>query len=436
MNYYIKYNLRLKRFYFVNLIFDHYILGTDEAAKHTIGSYIPISYQEEIESSSNYAFYNNAKEKLDSNFYITPVFENTYLAIQFIKLAAVTAKDYISEKDPKSHDEDNWPSSDYIRLTLPGLQYLAPSGQVTIDENNYVKRSVYLMEITASGFVQVNPKIGEINSYEAVAFLNGASADCYNTKDVIILKRSTPLQFIIVIFCIINCLALFAALLFTIKYRAKRVIKCFSPAFHYFLILGLLIASGTVLTTIYSPENNNSLLCYLRINFVTLSYSIITSLLLIKTIKIKKSKRREVHKIHLHIFFMLRIFLAIYLIPLIVSVLYQAISHTEYKLKLDENETTFLTNSYYEECSDNDTFVYIIFLLLYYRAVMAIVIGMEILYGLINSIQARKKANEFLDSYMLVVSFVVEYIFFKFFIIKCFLNLLFFYSSFQWFYLL
>lgn len=77
------------------------------------------------------------------------------------------------------------------------------------------------------------------------------------------------------------------------------------------------------------------------------------------------------------------------------------------------------------------------FLLLYYRAVMAIVIGMEILYGLINSIQARKKANEFLDSYMLVVSFVVEYIFFfYYFIIKCFLNLLFFYSSFQWFYLL
>lgn len=52
---------------------------------------------------------------------------------------------------------------------------------------------------------------------------------------------------------------------------------------------------------------------------------------------------------------------------------------------------------------------------------MAIIIGVEILYGLILSVQARKKANEFLDSYMLVVSFVVEYIFsfllFIFFII-------------------
>lgn len=358
MQYYIKYNLRLKRFFFINLLFDHYLLGSSDISVHSLGSYIPISYQEEIQSASNYAFYSNAKDKLDSQFYITPYFENTYLAMQFIKLATNTAKNYISDNDPKSHDNDNWPSADYMRLTLPGLQYLAPSGQVTIDNNNYVKRSVFLMEIISTGFVQVNPKIGEVKSYEPVPFLEGSPSAYYNTKDIIILKRSEALQYVAVIICIINCLALIAAFIFTLKYRDKRVIKCFSTPYHYFLILALLIASGSVLTTVYSPENNSSLICYVRINLVTFSYGIVTSLLTIKARKIRKSKRREVRKIHIPILFALKIFVVNCTLPLLISLLYQTISHTEYQLQLDKDKTTFLTNTYYEECSSDDIFVY------------------------------------------------------------------------------
>lgn len=72
-------------------------------------------------------------------------------------------------------------------------------------------------------------------------------------------------------------------------------------------------------------------------------------------------------------------------------------------------------NYYYEECSQNDTFKYIYFIIkssIFYSIIIMIFVALFIAYGCYLSFHSRHKAAEFGDSFTLLLTYAVEYIIF------------------------
>lgn len=408
---YANYNLRSKRFYFVFLNYDYYKFSSI-SFEDLIGSFIPTSYYKDISSITNYAFLKNAKEEFDRNLYVTPAYERIYIALELYKEAVISALTI-------THNE--WPESDYVRLSLPDLQYQSPSGLFTMKDSNYASQVIYYMEISSSGLNQLSPAIGETKTYEPIPYFNGISSELLNTKSIEILKRNEYAKWIGISLSILNSIIILICLIFIIQYRRKRIIVYNSPLYQYCILFGLLIGSMSVITLTIEPSIN-SVVCYVRINLVTFSIMFVSSLFFLKAKKYNSTKKKIIKKIHITLSSILKMFLVSYIIPLLVTLLYQFISGSHYILSLSSDDSTFLVDYYYEECSENDIFVYILFIIIKNRIITVVYIGLYLFSGLYLSFRKRKISPEFGDSMVLFLSFLVEYIFFIFYNYIIYLN--------------
>lgn len=288
ISYYIQNKLKGKRYYFLLLTYDYYRFINFDLTPIT-GSYVSISYHQNSTYFRNYAFKQRASSVLDSSSYISPLYENCYSSINIFKLSVEKARNY--------YDGNDLPGSDYIRLNIPEIEYQSPAGMITMTINNYAKRPMYLMEITGDKeFLQVHPEIGKTETYDPFPFITNLPKENENIRNVKILKRSDIEKWFAVSLCLLSIVISILCLIFTIKYRNNKIIKCSSPLYYYCLIFGLVISSCSILFLTATPTPS-SIICYLRINFCLFSVIFVSSMLLVKATKYNFSKKKRIHKV-------------------------------------------------------------------------------------------------------------------------------------------
>lgn len=253
------------------------------------GSYIPIEYQQNSTYYNNYAFKERAANVLKASYFITPLYETCSTAINLYTQAVLKAKNYDT-------NSKYWPENEYIRLSIPDIEYNSACGVITMTINNFAKRPMFFLEIENNNFIQLNPPIGETKSYNPHPFVNYIPEECENTKEVKILKINEVETWISIALCIISIIISMVCLIFTIKYREKKIIKCCSSLYYYCLLFSLVVAAGSVITLTLTPDESSTL-CYIRINLCLFAVVSVSSMLLSKAVKYSFSKRKRIHKV-------------------------------------------------------------------------------------------------------------------------------------------
>lgn len=168
--------------------------------------------------------------------------------------------------------------------------------------NNFAKRPMFFLEIENNNFIQLNPPIGETKSYNPHPFVNYFPEESENTKEVRILKINEVETWISISLCIISIIISMICLIFTIKFREKKIIKCCSSLYYYCLLFSLVVSAGSIITLTLTP-NESSTLCYIRINLCLFSVVSVSSMLLSKAVKYSFSRRKKIHKVLYIIFY-------------------------------------------------------------------------------------------------------------------------------------
>lgn len=293
VEYYVAKKLVKKRFFFLILNYNYYQF-IDFDLSSIAGSFLSLSYHQNSTFFRNYAFKQRATTLLDSSAYISPYYENCYSSINIFKLAVEKALEY----DVGSE----LPGSDYVRLTIPNIQYQSPSGVITMTVNNYADRPMFLMEINGNNnFLQVNPEIGKSRSYKPYPFIVNLPKEYENIRSIEIIKRSKAINWFVFSLCLVNIVVLLLCLIYTIRFRNNRIIKCSSATYYYCLIFSLIIASISVVYLTSAPKVS-SVVCYMRINSCLLSVILFSSLLFVKAAKFNFSRKKRIHKVYILLF--------------------------------------------------------------------------------------------------------------------------------------
>lgn len=389
-------NLQSKHYLFVLLNYNRYnftSINRDDIS----GSFIPISYHSYITSIINTAFTETSGDSFGSSFHVSHIYENAYVASKLYQNAV---------QETKKYTDDEWPETDYVRLTLPGIKLTSPSGLIEILDSNYVNRSSYLMEVESDSYIQINPLLGTTETYEPIPFSSSELAEKNrNLKDETILDYPKAYQIVNYSMCGVSFILITCCLIFTIKYRNTRLIKDMSTLYYYCLLFALYFSTGSILFFGFS-HNDNSTICINRVSFTCLSLSLLSSILMAKVKKYHSLRKNKVRKIKMSLLYILKVFVIGFIIPLILDIIYVSVD-AKHEYVLSKEETNYLVNSYYRICSQNDTITYIIYII---RFIIAAYFIFYYLIAIKYAIQVRKVANEFKDTYILLTTIIVTFI--------------------------
>lgn len=384
---YNKNKLNKKRVLFLFLNYNHYEFGKYNI-KDLEGSFIPINYHQAITSISNTAFLKEAYNRYSRNFYVSANYEISYSSVLLFELGIQKAQERTTEE---------WPSNDYIRLSMKDVKYDAPSGIIQMTDTNYLIRPIYVIDIIDGiDFGQDSPLIGESVSYYPNAFLDGVPEKYITKPETKIIPKSKELRVMGYILFAVNMLIILSSVYLSFRYRKKRIIKCASPLFSYLLHYSLTLANVSVLLLVIEIDKDSTI-CGLRVLFSATSILQISETYCAKAIAYSSTKKRRIHKISISLIEWIKFFVIQYLPLLVIIVIYLTTSKSEYTLYFLESESTFLVSYYTEECTFSYPFVIII----------ACYIGLFLAFTLINSIKTKNIANEFNDSLFLMLSSLI-----------------------------
>lgn len=318
--YYNLYKLNSNRIFFVFLNFNKYLYD-DNIYKYIDGSFIPTSYYENLSFTSNHAFVNSAKEQFVDNFYVSYIYTNSYCSLLVFKDAVLKALEESNEE---------WPNTDYIRLSLLDLKIQTPSGFITVDDTNYVEKPAYLLEILEDGKMnQVYPSNTLSIIYESKAFYNGTPEEYHNKKCFNIKNRSEIIKWICISYAILNIILELLGIIFTIYFRYNKIIKSSSIHYYIFLIIGLFIGSISIILLSLTPDKN-SYICNFRVISCGLSVILVISVLMSKALKLRKFKHKRNIIMSTSLLYILKNFILSYIPIIIITLIYLTTSKSEY----------------------------------------------------------------------------------------------------------
>lgn len=269
---------------------DLQVIGGSNMYKGLYDSFIPNSFFDE---NSDYyytkSFVADIRGIFGGKFYINTWFECTIGAVLLYKEILGRAVQ-ISGTDR--------PSADYLRLSAVGVTVRFPSGFVTVENNNHLRRPIYLMQINQmGGLYQVHPTIGQYFMGESNPYFGLVPQNLLNIPDTVYFKSKTIIKTFSLILLVANILLILVTAVYIMKNRNNKFIKCFGLSVHLQLLSGFVIGSVISFNFITIPKEDSSI-CSLRIVLVTISLITISSACLAKAMKIKSAKKsRKISKV-------------------------------------------------------------------------------------------------------------------------------------------
>lgn len=283
--------LREKKVFCVVMNDDIQIITTKtESLKDFYGSFVPLHfYDNSIGYYFSTAYVSDMRKVLGKNFRVNIWFESVTSALSLYKSILTNAK-RLSGTDK--------PTNEYLRLSAVGLQIQTPSGMLNIQNNNHLKRTIFLYEIDSVGdFIQINPTIGRIDVPDSEPYLRTIPEDRLNIpyRETAIIK---PIAYNLAYLTLsLNILLVIIGVIIIIKHRNHRMIKCFGKLINYSILFGLTL--GTVAISLFLlPPDITKFFCMTRPILISIPLMFILAALQAKASKIMKGyKARKVSKV-------------------------------------------------------------------------------------------------------------------------------------------
>lgn len=202
---------------------------------------------------SIFSFYNEAYEMFSKSFVINSWFYNLYIASQLSSFGSEKARIYSNSE---------YPNADYLRLSIIDMQYTLPTGKVIVTKENYVQQTIFLMEITETGFIQIYPPQSTlktvaptpyINNYPTTGLNEKISVDNKHPKAILIINYSlfTVLSFLLVVTAAI-----------AIKYSSYPTFKRYGLPYHLMSIGFFLL--GAIYLLLYLKSSSTDKDCVIQ----------------------------------------------------------------------------------------------------------------------------------------------------------------------------
>lgn len=260
-------------FFAVFLFFEEILLKDKNILTQLSGSYITTSYVTGITNYYSSVFQTLYTAETGVNTKISSYSETAYGSVKLLKEAYVEANSYIENI-----------TTEYVRLLLPKVSTLIPSGISHVTNENAMGININLLVLTSIGqYSLIYPHIGSYNYIEPNIFMGNTPKSCINGPIEAYYKYSNGLLVTsYILFSLISILLIFYSL-FLLKNRRKRIIYIYGNNANFFYIFGLLMVMISCLMFSLYPDQDG--VCNSRIILFGISFMILNCGLMAKSIK-------------------------------------------------------------------------------------------------------------------------------------------------------
>lgn len=277
-----------------------------------------------------------------------------------------------------------WPSQEYVRLSLLGLTQSTPSGSITVAKNNYVSSFYYIIQIISGEGFHVYPQLTVDLKIDPILYVD----ECEFGKNRVLFKTN----FTYIIAAIILAGVIFIgglSISFLInKYKEETSIKLATPIFLHFTVIALMMITASGIFFALEPTKND-VICSLRTWLMAVGIILLISILIAKAWRIHKLfNNKALKKITLTNKSLFKIIGAIVFVQIVYLAIWWIVDLSKYQEVFSERYTDFFDDVYIKECSVN----------IYFFIIEILCVAFLLLWGGKLAWSVRHATSEFNES--------------------------------------
>lgn len=302
------------------------------------------SYAPGLTSGQATAFESFNSKRIGYDSELTDNMEAIYNAMTIYGLGLTKASAYTGGK---------WPGNDYLRLALVGISTETPSGNIVVENNNYVSRDMRVFIISQYGdYSQIYPST---TTTLHVSPLSNTSSECLNVKEDTYHTIQPLVITVTSILAVVNLLLLCLTLFLLIRHRDHRLFRAFTTEHNYPILVALLLFMAFPYLLYPPNEGNADFLCKFRVIYASFSMILLLASMSHKTFKIMfHAKKGRVRKLPIPLWETGVIFVIDFIVDMIYVTIWLVVSPPEYEVVIYEEGSTYFMNQWVKRCSTNN----------------------------------------------------------------------------------
>lgn len=383
--------------FLLNIVYyNPYDVPTDLSSELS-GNQIITSYNPSIVTGLSQSYVTTITDAMGLDVYISPELELISIALDLWKSAFVTSA---------SDSGSEIPPFNYFQLCLIGQSLSSPSGNVLVEESNYLSRNMYIFEISSTSvnggkLSQSYPNKGQSNIINAYPYGYKVSIpnECKFGKELVYFTYNNAIQVVCYLLFGISLICCIVSLVFTIIHHEHKVIRSFGRAFSFSYCVQLFLLSFSMIFLVSYPNENNGI-CMWRVIYLAFFSKGLFALIFVKCLCLYRLHTRRNHdilKVHITITKLLSYYIIFIVVEIILLLLWNFIDPNKYEDSTSVKFSSYFVESHVRQCSYSIPFL-----------VIELVIDYLILIvSFYMSWKTKSVANEFYESTGLFLSCII-----------------------------